>query len=253
MSRIAWAMPLAASEKPLPMVDIDRLSGGPAMPRSKSRAIDRSSARSGASRWAMPAGVTQASSRRSWSQAETRAPRLAPIASWTGASVLMATNTTAVAARGPASERPDWTAPTVAPVAMAKAAGSAPRAAIIAHHRMASPGVALGSTPRNRHSADARMRASICVHVIKLLVEAGGRSHRVHHGPPGGERLSGLGEPERDPAGELRVRDDVLQHLLDGEREGGQPAVAGKTQVCLVPAGAAHVPAGARVDQRQRR
>ena len=68
------------------MKSIEKDSGGPVMPRSKSRATVRSLVSAGSSRWPMPGGRTQASVSRSYSQAAVRSPRLALIAWWIGLS-----------------------------------------------------------------------------------------------------------------------------------------------------------------------
>ena len=57
------------------MKSIEMSSGGPIMPRSKSRAIVRSVVSSARSRWAMPGGATQVEMRRSYRCAAIRAPR----------------------------------------------------------------------------------------------------------------------------------------------------------------------------------
>ena len=63
-------------------------------PRSKSRALASSSARSGCSRCASPGGPTHACSKRSCSHDDPTAPRLADNASWTGPSACIAMNVT---------------------------------------------------------------------------------------------------------------------------------------------------------------
>jgi len=50
---------------PFAMKSMEIASGGPVMPRSKSRATVRSLVRVGSSRWPMPGGRTQASVSRS--------------------------------------------------------------------------------------------------------------------------------------------------------------------------------------------
>ena len=67
------------------------------MPRSKSRAIDRSSARSARSRWATPGGSSVAAIKRSLSDVAVRLPRSEPSASCSGPMTWLATNTTAIA------------------------------------------------------------------------------------------------------------------------------------------------------------
>ena len=90
----------------------------------------------------MPAGATQASVSRSYSQAAVRSPRLAPIAWWMGVSTWSSTNTTPTVASGPARSSPACTAPTSAPVATANPAGSSPRPTSTAHQATASLGSA---------------------------------------------------------------------------------------------------------------
>src|SRR5918995_232441 len=154
----AAARPPTSSTSPAAMKSIEIDSGGPVMPRSKSRAAVRSRLRAGSSRWPMPAGRRQASVSRSYSQAAVRSPRLVPIAWWRGVSTCSSTNTTPTAASGPASSPPRCTAPTSAPVATANPAGSSPRPTSTAHQATASPGSARYSTPKNRHSWRSRSR-----------------------------------------------------------------------------------------------
>jgi len=54
-------------------------SGGPLMPKSKSRAMVRSVVRRGSSRCPIPGGATQAAASSSLSHAESLLPRFAPI------------------------------------------------------------------------------------------------------------------------------------------------------------------------------
>ena len=61
----AEAMPPIISTMPEAMKSMDIDSGGPVMPRSKSRATVRSLVRAGSSRCSMPGGRTQASVSRS--------------------------------------------------------------------------------------------------------------------------------------------------------------------------------------------
>src|SRR5918995_357260 len=154
----AAARPPTSSTSPAAMKSIEIDSGGPVMPRSKSRAAVRSRLSAGSSRWPMPAGRRQASVSRSYSQAAVRSPRLVPIAWWRGVSTWSSTNTTPTAASGPASSPPRCTAPTSAPVATANPAGSSPRPTSTAHQATASPGSARYSTPKNRHSWRSRSR-----------------------------------------------------------------------------------------------
>ena len=64
-STAANARPPIISTRPPAMKSIEIESGGPVMPRSKSRATVRSFVSSGSSRWPMPGGRTQAAVRRS--------------------------------------------------------------------------------------------------------------------------------------------------------------------------------------------
>ncbi len=59
-------------------------SGGPVIPRSKSRATVRSPLSRLSSRWPIPGGRTQAAVSRSCSHALVRSPRLALAAWWIG-------------------------------------------------------------------------------------------------------------------------------------------------------------------------
>src|SRR3984893_5691655 len=68
--------------------------------------------------------------------------------------------TAPVSASGTASGRPCCTAPTRPPMATVKAAGRPPRMAIIGHQPAARRGDALGSVPRNLHSALCWRRAT---------------------------------------------------------------------------------------------
>ena len=130
------------------------------MPRSNSRAVVRSSARSGSSRCPMPGGSTQARISVSLSQADTLLPRFMLTAVWIGFKISMSTNTSPVTASGPATGRACWTALTVAPMVTAKTAGSAPLRITSTHQIVASTGSALGSTAKNCHSCLARSRLS---------------------------------------------------------------------------------------------
>src|SRR5262249_58845935 len=69
-------------------------------------------------------------------------------------------NTIAVRSSGPASPPPRWTAETSTPIAIAKAAGSRPRAMSIAHHAVASTGSAFGKAANIFQSSRLRRRVS---------------------------------------------------------------------------------------------
>ena len=134
--------PPAIVANPPPMFGMQTVIGGPAMPRSKSRADGSWSASSGSSRWASPGGPSHASSRRSCSQAATPPPRFDDSASCTGPRACIAMKTTPTRESGPPSVAPSCTAATSTPMATANAAGSRPRSAISAHQDVASPGAA---------------------------------------------------------------------------------------------------------------
>src|SRR3989441_10929469 len=141
------------------MKSIEMNIGGPVMPRSKSRAIVRSLASLGFSRWPMPGGRTQAAVSRSYSHAAVRLPRLAPMAWCIGERTCSSTNTTPTSPSGAASASPRCTAPTRPPMAMAKSAGSSPRSTRRVHQATASARSAWSSTPANFHSLRARRRS----------------------------------------------------------------------------------------------
>ena len=146
--------------RPLAMKSIEIDSGGPVMPRSKSRATCRSVASSGSSRWPIPGTATHAPVSSSYSQAAVRSPRLAESAVCSGPSTCMRTNTTATAISGAARPERRSTAATSTPVAMAKPAGSRPRAASSPHQPTAIGRSARHSAAASRSSCRSRSRAS---------------------------------------------------------------------------------------------
>ena len=126
-----------------------RYMGGPVMPRSNSRAVVRSAARSGSSRWPIPGGATVAPASRSFSRADTFEPRFMLIAVCSWGSTWIATKVMPTASSDGASDVPSVTAPTSAPVANANTAGSSPHTSSRLHQVMARPRWAWGSTAKN--------------------------------------------------------------------------------------------------------
>jgi hypothetical protein len=124
------------------MKSIAMNNGGPLIPRSKSRAIVRSSIICGSSRWPIPGGVVHASTRQLFIQFAVRLPRFAPAAWWIGGRTWAATNAHPMKINGAARDSPAWTLLTTTPTATASTAGSAPRNTVSAHHPTASPGAA---------------------------------------------------------------------------------------------------------------
>ena len=122
------------------------------MPRSKSRAIVRSSVRSARSRWATPGGPTVAAISRSLSDVAVRSPRFEPTTSWSGPTICAATNTTARATSGAASGSSSVTAAINQPEATAIIAGSAPRTTNPAHQATHWVGAARYRAAKNVHS-----------------------------------------------------------------------------------------------------
>src|SRR6516165_2960419 len=94
-------------------------------------------------------------------------------------------------ASGPRRESPRCTAPTRTPMAMAKAAGSAPLNNRARNHARARPGAALGRTLKNFHSLPSVKRRSIAAFCLKkpafaqiLAEELGSRKHEDVDGSP---------------------------------------------------------------------
>ncbi len=143
------------------MKSIAMNSGGPFIPRSKSRANDRSWASSLLSRCPIPGGVTDPTISWSFSHSAVAAPSTALTAWCTGARTCTSTKTTLTKVSGAARSAPSRTAPTRTPVDTASRAGIVPRSRSSAHHRVASPGDARCSTRKNVVVSDARNRSSI--------------------------------------------------------------------------------------------
>ena len=142
------------------MKSIEMLSGGPVMPRSKSRAIVRSLIKSVRSRWATPGGSMQAIINCSFNQFEVRLPRFMPSAKCTGVITWKPMNTTPTNTSGIVSESPPLTAPTSAPVASASSGSITPRNTSTNHHVTDSAGAAWCAAPKNAHSWRAFVRVS---------------------------------------------------------------------------------------------
>src|SRR5215831_1749043 len=101
----------------------------------------------------MPGGITHASVKRSYNQAAVLSPRLALTAPCTGARTCNSTKMTPTEASGHSKPLPALTAAISAPMAMANTAGSTPRSSKRAHHAIANPASAFGSTEKNFHSS----------------------------------------------------------------------------------------------------
>jgi len=158
-------------------------SGGPVMPRSKSRAIDRSSARSGRSRWAIPGGSSVAAISRSLSEVAVRLPRSAPRASCSGPTTWLPTKSTASVDSGHVSGSPSPTAAMSQPDVTVMPAGSVPRTTSPIHHATVCPGAARRSARASAHSWRPRNRSiitppSLADGASRPRVEAG--RHRRH-------------------------------------------------------------------------
>ena len=107
----------------------------------------------------MPDGAAQAAVSRSYSQAAVRSPRLPDTVVCSGPSTCMPMNTTATASSGPATPEPRSTAATSTPVAIAKQAGSRPRAVSSPHQVAAIRRSACHSAAASRISCRFRTRA----------------------------------------------------------------------------------------------
>jgi len=148
-STAACPSPATTSTSPPAMIPIEMFIGGPAIPRSKSRALVSRSVSSRDSRCATPAGPVDASRSLSCSERDSRSPRVALTAPCTGASTCTATNTAPSPTSGPVTAPPAPTPETTAPTATVNSPGSAPRSTISAHHAQHSPRDARGSTAKN--------------------------------------------------------------------------------------------------------
>lgn len=101
---------------------------------------------------------------------------------------------------------PRCTAPTRTPIAMAKAAGSAPRSRRTNHHARASPGAALGRAAKNSHNSlrsfSGRNMSALCLKKIlcvhKSLVKKGAaREDRGGYGRPPSDAQANRASPSR--------------------------------------------------------
>src|SRR5437588_3534049 len=183
------------------MKGMETESGGPVMPRSKSRARVKSSISSGRSRWAMPGGATVALMSRSWSHAAVRAPRFVATSPCRGLSVCRATKTPPTSTRGPASGWPRCTAPTRIPMATAKAAGSKALRTTRAHQVRARARPALTMAPNSScHSADRRRRPSAPIPALGIRGLTGDSLSRPFRGASGGGAADPLSMFTQDPA-----------------------------------------------------
>ncbi len=143
------------------MKSIEMDSGGPVIPLSKSRAICRSAASTGSSRWPIPGTATHAPVISSYSRAAARSPRLAESAVCRGPSTCMRIKITATTSSGTATPEPRSTAATSTPVATAKPAGSSPRAVSSPHQPTAIGRSARHSAAASRSSCRSPSRASL--------------------------------------------------------------------------------------------
>ena len=171
------------------MKSIEMNSGGPVMPRSKSRATVRSAVSRGSSRCPIPGGSTTPRVSRSYRSAAVRSPRFALAACCSGVSTCSNTKTTPSATSGVVSECWSCTAPTRLPTAMASAAGNTARNKMTVHQTVASVRSARGSSRKNNHSCRLRSRprfsllrcnrGSVLNRPHGVLYEILGRSRRV--------------------------------------------------------------------------
>src|SRR5215472_9557290 len=209
------------SANPLPKCGIDTDSGGLLWPRSKVRARDSSSARSGLSRWARPGGSTHPRIKWSCSQEPATAPRSAATASCRGPRAFMAMNTAPVVMRGTTGDDPPWTEPTRKPTDSVKQAGSTPRTSTRAHHPAARPGWARGSMARKRHSAVARSRLNACTGASDVLPSnIGLRGWPKRHAQAASAKAKPKGRARRARAGWARLAAHVRCRSCLGQCHG---------------------------------
>ncbi len=137
ISRIVALTPTTRSTNPPAMKSIEISSGGPIMPRSKSRASVRSVVSSARSRWAIPAGVTHTASSRSYRWAAIFPPRFAETSWCSGCEINSSVKVEPTITKGATSEASRVIESTSQPKPTDVMAGSVPRSTINIHQPMA--------------------------------------------------------------------------------------------------------------------